>query len=288
MSERALIPAGLLLLALLPVSPADAQDWRNVTSFRQYAGEERLDVELRYGAGRLTVEPGAAGELYRLGIRYDSDVFDPLTEYRPGRLTVGVEGTGRSIRLRGREAGEMRLALSRDVPLDLALAFGAVEATLELGGLNVSRVKVETGASDTRLRFSEPNRAACDQFQLSMGAAAFRATGLGNANCDRIRAEGGVGDMTLDFSGQWRRDMSADITMALGAVTLLVPEDVGVVVRRSTFLTSFTGRDFDRRDRDHYSTNWESAQRRLTVDLQGAFGSVTVRRVKPSTPVATP
>jgi hypothetical protein len=287
MFERTLV-AATVGLALLVAGTADAQDWRDLNSFRQLAGETRLDVELRFGAGKLTVTPGSPGELYRLALRYDSDVFDPLAEYRAGRLTVGVEGSGGSLRLRNREAGEMRLALSSEVPLDLALAFGAVEAELELGGLRVSGVKIETGASDTRLRFSRPNQVRCERFELSMGAAAFRAVGLGNADCGRIRAEGGVGDMTLDFSGEWRQDVTADITMALGAVTLLVPENVGVVVRRSTFLTSFSGRGFDRQGRDHYSDNWDRAERKLTVDLQGAFGSVTVRRIEASSHIATP
>jgi hypothetical protein len=282
------LAATLLVMAVVPLSTAAAQDWRNVNSFRQHADETRLDVELRYGAGKLVVEPGTAGELYRVGIRYNSDLFDPLTEYRRGRLKVGVEGTGRSIRMRNHEAGEMRLSLSPDVPLDLALSFGAVEADMELGGLQVSRVKIETGASDTRVRFSEPNTGSCRRIELSMGAAAFRAVGLGNANCARVKAEGGVGDMNLDFSGAWRQDIVADITMALGSVTLVVPEDIGVVVRRSTFLTSFNGPNFTRNGRDHYSDNWDQAGRKLTVEIQGAFGSVTVQRAVRSSPVATP
>jgi hypothetical protein len=289
MSERSVAGVGIAVftLALTPWG-AEAQDWRSVTSFRQLGDETRLEVQVRYGVGKLKVEPGAAGELYRVGLRYDSDLFDPLTEFRRGRLTVGVEGTGRSIRMRNQEAGDMKLSLSPDVPLELGLSFGAVEADLELGGLRVSRVKVETGASDSRMRFSRPNLIECDRIDLSMGAAAFRAVGLGNANCRTVKAEGGVGDMNLDFSGEWRRDLTADITMALGSVTLAVPEDVGVVVRRSTFLTSFSGSGFTRRGRDHFSDNWDSAPRKLNVELQGAFGSVTVRRLSASTPVATP
>jgi hypothetical protein len=287
MFEQKLV-AGAVGLALLLAGTAEGQDWRDLNSFRQRSGETRLDVELRYGVGKLTVVPGNPGELYRLALRYDSEVFEPLAEYRAGRLTVGVEGSGSMRRLRDREAGDLRLELSPDVPLNLALAFGAVEATMELGGLQVSGVKIETGASDTRVEFSRPNQGRCDRFELSMGAAAFRAVGLGNANCARIRAEGGVGDMTLDFSGEWRQDITADLTMALGAVTLLVPENVGVAVRRSTFLTSFTGRGFERQGRDHYSDNWDRAQRKLTVELQGAFGSVTVRRIEASPLIATP
>jgi hypothetical protein len=287
MFERILV-AAVLVMVVAPLSEAHAQDWRDVNSFRQLAGETSLDVELVYGAGKLVVEPGPPGELYRVGIRYNSDHFDPLTEYHRGRLKVGVEGVGRSIRLRNQEAGDMKLSLSPDVPLDLALTFGAVEADMELGGLKVSRVKIETGASDTRVRFSQPNTGSCNRLDLSMGAAAFRAVGLGNANCARVKAEGGVGDMNLDFSGDWRQDIAADITMALGSVTLVVPEDIGVVVRRSTFLTSFSGSGFTRRGRDHYSDNWDRAGRKLTVELTGAFGSVTVRRTARSSPVATP
>jgi hypothetical protein len=286
MSERS-IALAILTLALAPWS-AQAQDWRTVTSFRQLADETRLDVSVKYGVGKLLVEPGARGELYRVGIRYDSELFDPLTEYRSGRLTVGVEGTGRSIRMRNQEAGELKLALSPDIPLELGLSFGAVEAEMELGGLHLSRIKVETGASDSRVRFSSPNVGDCDRIDLSMGAAAFRAIGLGNANCRVLKAEGGVGDMTLDFSGEWQRDLSADVTMALGSVTLAVPSDVGVVVRRSTFLSGFSASGFTRRGRDHYSDNWDSASRKLTVELQGAFGSVTVRRLAASTAAATP
>ncbi len=277
MFERSMAIAALLV-AVAPWS-AQAQDWRNVSSFRQLGSETRLDVQVKYGVGRLVVEPGVSGELYRVGIRYDSENFEPVTEYRSGRLTVGLEGGTRSIRLRNQEAGDMKLALSPDVPLEVGLSFGAAEADIELGGLQVRSVKVETGASDSRLRFSRPNAIACDRMDLSLGAAAFRVVGIANANCAVVKAEGGVGDMNLDFSGHWRRDLTADITMALGSVTLAVPQDVGVVVRRSTFLTSFKGPGFSRRNRDHYSSNWEDAERRLTVELQGAFGSVTVRRI---------
>jgi hypothetical protein len=176
----------------------------------------------------------------------------------------------------------MKLRLSPDIPLDLKLEFGAVEADLELGGLHVASLDIETGASDTSLRFSQPNRSTCESLEISMGAAAFEAEGLGNAGCRRLSAEGGVGDLTLDFSGEWKTDMTADITVALGSVTLVVPEDVGVRVEKNTFLADFTASRFEKRDGVHYSDNWESAERRLTIELQGAFGSFDIRWTSPA------
>ncbi len=271
----------LLVLALTPIG-AGAQDWRDMTAFRQRADETRMDVRVRYGAGELLIRAGEPGELYRLNLRYDSDVFDPVADYDRGELEVGIDGRGRGVRLRNTEAGEMRLQLSPEVPLELDLDFGAVEADLDLGGLHVASLDVETGASDTEIRFSEPNRVACDRLEIAMGAAAFAVRGLGNAGCARIKVEGGVGDLTLDFDGAWERDIDADITMALGSVTLVVPEDVGVRVEKDTFLTDFDRSRFYERDDTYYSDSWETAGRRLTVRMGGAFGSVSVRWARPS------
>ncbi len=278
---RQMLIAGLAL-GMVPVQ-ARAQDWRNVTSFRQRAQESRLDVHVRYGAGMLSILPGGAGELYRTDIRYDSDTFEPVTDYRSGRLEVGVEGRGKGIKIRNTESGKMKLALSPDVPLDLDLDFGAVEADIELGGLRLARADIETGASETEIRFSEPNRVACESLRIQMGAAALEARGLGNANCARVRAEGGVGDLTLDFSGAWQRDMAAEVTIALGSLTLRVPENVGVRVDKDTFLADFNGTGFHKRDGSHYSQNWETAEHHLTVKVEGAFGTIDVRWIAPAT-----
>lgn len=279
MFERILLSA--TLLACMPVASA-AQDWRDVTSFRQRSDEERLDVHLRYGAGQLVVEPGSAGELYRAAIRYDADGFEPVTNYQAGELEVGVEGGGQGINLRSNKSGTMTLRLSPDVPLDLDLDFGAVEANMELGGLHLSRMDVETGASDTRILFSTPNQMACESLAIHMGAAALEARGLANANCRRVTAEGGVGDLTLEFSGAWKQDLDADITIALGSVTLRVPENVGVRVIKETFLAGFNGRRFHEREGTHYSDNWDQTERKLTVEVEGAFGSINVRWIAPA------
>lgn len=275
MSSRTTILAALIL-ALVPIG-AGAQDWRDVTSFRQRSGEDHLEVHIRYGAGELTVLPGSPGELYRVALRYDSDVFDPITRYDRGHLEVGVEGRGKGLRVRNTEAGKLRLQLSPEVPVDMDLDFGAGEADVDLSGLRIASLDVETGASDTEIRFSEPNPMTCERLKVAMGAAAFSVRGLANAGCHDVQVEGGVGDLTLEFDGQWSRNMDAEITMALGSVTLVIPEDIGVRVDKDTFLTDFDRHGFHERDGTFYSDNWDSAERRLDIHLEGAFGSVEVR-----------
>jgi hypothetical protein len=118
---------GLALTLLLGTAQAEAQDWRTVTRSRQVESEQSMDVEVRYGAGQFIVGPTEAGTLYRMHLRYDEDVFEPVVEQSGYTLRIGTESIGRRIRLgRDNTAGEMELALAQDVAMDLSMEFGAV------------------------------------------------------------------------------------------------------------------------------------------------------------------
>ena len=99
---------------------------------RQLSGESSLEVELTHVAGVLRVEPSSGRVLYAMDLRYDERAFDPVAEFDGRRLRLGVEGRGRDIRIKsdGSDA-EMRVALTRDVPMDLSLTFGAGRAEVD-------------------------------------------------------------------------------------------------------------------------------------------------------------
>ena len=84
-------------------------------------------------------------------IEYDEDVFRPLAEYEGSSLRIGTESLGRRFRLiRDRGAGKMELALSRDVAMDLNMDFGAVRADIDLGGIPLTRLEINTGGRRPR------------------------------------------------------------------------------------------------------------------------------------------
>jgi hypothetical protein len=272
-----------LTVASVAADTALAQDWRTVSSRRQLTDESRLHVNVTYGVGHLKIEPAEAGTLYRSSIRFDARYFRPVSTFNGEHLKLGVTGQreGR-VKANIREGGRLSLALGPDVPLDLDLEMGAVEADIDLSGLRIASAKISTGASDSRIRFSMPNRERMRHLTIEAGAAAFRAEGLGNANVESLRVEGGVGDMTLDFTGEWRGDTNATIDIGLGAVTLRVPRGVGVQVTKDTFLMGFDSQDLVKRGAVYYSLDWESASHRLIVDINGAFGSIDIQWVDPN------
>ncbi|MDB4949295.1 MAG: hypothetical protein JWM27_1944 [Gemmatimonadetes bacterium] len=264
--------------ALAAAEPLHSQTtWRTVSSARQRSGERSLNVKVEYGAGRLRVEPSAADLLYRFEMQYEADRVRPVTEYdrATGSLRLAMqEREGRSSsRMRG---GHATVNLNADVPVDLNLEFGAGEADLDLGGLSLRRLRLATGASDTRVSFAAPNRIDADLVRMQAGAAQFVATGLGNTHAARFEFEGGVGSATLDFGGAWTRDASAKLEMGVGSLALRFPRGLGVRITKDSFLASFDHADMVKRGDAWYSRNWDSAAHRLTVDIDAAFGSIGV------------
>ena len=276
---------GLAVLALVAgVTSASAQSMRSFATFRQLHGETRLRATLDYRAGGLRITPGRANELYRMDASYDEDRYSPTSTYDAGRgvVTLGLQPAGQG-GLRVVSTRQLRqdatVAFAPSVDLDLALALGAVQADIELGGLSLSALSMEAGASQAVVRFSEPNLSRCRAAEITAGAAELTVLGLGNSRCDRFALEGGMGKVLVDFAGTWTASSAAEIKMAVGDLTLRLPRKVGVRLTLDRFLARFdpaglipTGNAFE-------SPGYDGAERKLDIDVTTAVGGVKVEWV---------
>jgi hypothetical protein len=271
-----------LVLLALPAGALPAQQWRTVDVSRQLRDSSAHDVRIRYGAGTLSLRPTEDPVLFTMHMRYDEESVTPVHRYdaQDHSLTLGlsdvsIRGGGNA----GREPhGELRVALSQRVPMTLDLALGAAQAQLELGGLALRAVKIETGASASRVRFGAPNPARMRTLEVSAGAASVHLQGLSNANVDEVRVAGGVGSVNLEFGSALARDVDVDAEMALGKVTVRVPPDAGVRVELSRFIAGFDHFGLRKRGDAWYSDNWDRAAHRVSIRVKTVFGSVAVLR----------
>ena len=269
-----------VVMALGMVDAAHGQSRRMVTMSRQVENERSVDVNVQYGAGRFSVGPAEVGVLYHMQLEYDEDVFEPVAEYRGSSLTIGTEGLGRRIRLgRDQTAGEMELALSRDVAMDLDMDFGAVRADIDLGGLSLTRLEIATGASETLIDISELNPETMSRASIDVGAAEFTARNLGNLNTQLIDIHAGVGDIELGFGGDWRQNARVSVDMGLGSLVLRFPRSLGVQLEKDTFLTSLDSEGLLKRGDTYYSLDYDESEYQITVDIDAAFGSIRVEWV---------
>ncbi|HKW09878.1 MAG TPA: hypothetical protein VJO33_05825, partial [Gemmatimonadaceae bacterium] len=200
------------LTAMSPVQVASGQAWRTIESTRQLHDTAQHQVFVRYGAGRIDLGATTAPVLYSMTLRYDEAKTTPLHRYDPNArtLTLGVDGEASHFTrdMGDKSKGEMRLSLSRTVPIDLNLELGATKASLDLGGLRLLGLHLESGASETLLDFSTPNQTRMRKLDVDVGAASFEARNLANSNASEVRVHGGVGAVELDFGGEWSQDMN--------------------------------------------------------------------------------
>lgn len=281
--------AGLGLLAL----PGEGHAQRapvEINAARQVDGVQEITVDLRYGAGELKIGPGETGHLYDLHLQYDPSRIEPERSWSEsggsGTLTVKIHGTrdghlGRIHAGSGDGSGfsdlsSLRLQLDRKVPAKLRLSVGAGDNELELGGIPVRLLKLETGASRTELSFSAPNPTVMEDLTLRVGASEFHGERLGNARFRRFTFEGGAGDVELDFTGAgWDGTAVGTVHMGIGSLDLRFPADLGVRLERSSFLAAFDTSGFVKSaDGDYRTANWDSASRRLDLKVETALGSV--------------
>ena len=112
--------------------------------------------------------------------------------------------------------------------------------------------------------------------RFKIGVAEFEARHLGNLNAERIEVDAGVGEVSLWFNGLWQRDARVSIDMGLRALELRIPEGLTVRLRKDGFLVSLDSAGMVERGDWYYSFDWEYADRKVTIDLDAAFGSVKV------------
>lgn len=277
--------SAVLLLGSTPL-PAQEAEWTEVRARRQSHDVESVSVDIEYIAGELDIEAAEGGLLYDTHLRYDAARMKPVRKWSvdgdAARLKIGFEGLGDDgdldVDLDGDEHGFLKLGLSRDVPVDLHLAVGAAVSAVDLTGIPVTELVFETGASDTEISFGSPNPVRMSRLDLTVGVAEFSAAGLGNARFDELEFTGGVGDVELDFTGQWSRDASATIEMGLGSLTLIVPDGLGVRISKTGFLAALDAPGFEKVDGTWVSPGSDSATHYLDIHLRAALGSIEVRQ----------
>lgn len=282
MRRRTVLLAGAAVLAAAGV--AHAQSYRTLVESRQRTDERNLTVDLGFAAGHIEVTPAEGGSLYRLAMVYDEELFRPSVRFRESRnrLYADLESIHNRPHRDWDELDQrLSLAISPNVLLDLDLKFGAVSADLELGGLSLREGRIRTGASETTVRFSSPNRAVCESLQFEVGAAQFEALSLANARCRLIKLSGGVAEVLLDFTGEWSDavETKVNIKMGLGEIRLLFPEDLGVRLHVDRFLVSVDRNGFDKGGSTYTSRNWDDVTTHIEIEIDAALGSVEVEWV---------
>jgi hypothetical protein len=204
---------------------------RSETYRVEYQDAERADVSVQFAGGMLSLN-GGSQVLMNGQFIYNTDVLAPIVHYD----TVGHQGT-LGIRHRNQDIpwdtrmpirNEWHLEFGDRIPLDMNLAVGASQGTLNFDQLPITGLRLDAGAADLRVQFPRPNRERISSLRVRSGVAQIEFVGLGNAHFDILDFDGGLGTYTFDFGGDWRSPATARIQAGASRVTLVIPRNIGV------------------------------------------------------------
>jgi hypothetical protein len=268
------------VLALAGVPALQGQDWHTLESSRQLRSTEPASVRVEYAAGTIDLAPSASAVLYRMSLKYDAEQSSPIALFDEAARSVTIGTRSATSHWNGghREGNTLRAELSRTVPLRLSLELGAAKGTLQLGGLRLQDLSLKTGATRMRIDFAEANPEALRNFDLDVGAADVTVTRAGNARAAQTRINVGVGSLDYDMAGAWEGETELSVNLALGNLTLRIPQDAGVRIAAQTFLVDFEKAGLEKRGSAWYSPGYDNARRRVSAHVSAAFGNLELIR----------
>lgn len=271
------------LVALIGASAGalGAQEWRTIQSSRQLRSDAPTTVRVEYAAGMIDVGPATDGSLYRMKLRYDAEHSAPITTFDAATraVTIGTHNAARAAWKSGkRDGGTMEAAITTRVPVQLSLELGAARADVQLGGLRLIDLDLQTGASEVRLDVDTPNTGSLEAFTLDIGAADVVVRRGGNLRAAQVDANVGMGKLDYDLDGAWDGTTEFDATVALGSLILRVPSDVGLRVTATSFLAGFKRAGLVKRGDSWYSPGYDDAKRRADVRVTTVLGGFEVIR----------
>ncbi len=207
-------------------------------------------LELTVGAGTLDLSPGAGDKIVQGTVTISDDSLKPEVKISGNKVHIG-QSHRHLVKVRDHFKNDWNLQLG-NVPMSLKLGIGAAKGKIELGGLSLTELNVDQGASDFSLSFSQLNARSIDKLSFNAGAARSVLAGLANANAGKMSFKGGAGELRLSFDGELQRDLEVDITAAVGSVTIDVPSGTSASLKMKGALASVSAQgDWSRAGGDY-------------------------------------
>jgi hypothetical protein len=126
-----------------------------------------------------------------------------------------------------------KIYLAESTPYVLDLDYGLGNANIDLSGLAIEKLKINTGSADIQIGYNSliENKITMDTFSVKVDMGSLNVRQVNLAKSKLIKAEVGFGNMFLDFSN--KPSFGNKVIGSVGAGNLIIqlpPDDVPVLV----------------------------------------------------------
>ncbi len=205
-------------------------DLRTETQSIALGEAQSVVVDIDMGVGKLNVA-GNANELMDATFTYNIESWKPVLSY-------DVKGTEGTLLVRQPNQGtistspgtryEWNLYFKNDVPMTMRVNVGVGDGDLKFGGLDLSRLEVNSG----------------------------------------------VGNTTIDLTGQWTQDLDVLVKGGVGQVTIILPQDTGVRVTAEGGLGHVTSSGLTVNGKTYTNAAYGVSAATINIDVSTGVGNI--------------
>jgi predicted membrane protein len=249
-------------------------------SFKVRSGTP-FQLRVEVDAAELRVAKGKSRDEILVNLAYTQHQFSHSFRFNETRnaLEVQFDKEGWFKHERERTHAEIDIELPPEGELQLDFKIKAGEINMELGGLRIIDFALETLAGEVNVDFAEPNLTEMASLTLNtkIGESKFRR--MGNARFRDADINGGIGELTIDFTGEMAKDAVARVDLDIGETVIVLPRESGTRLSISKFLfLSNVELPFElhKDGRYYYSENYERADRTLQLRLSSGVGECRI------------
>ncbi|MCK5823100.1 MAG: hypothetical protein KAG95_03790 [Bacteroidales bacterium] len=218
-----------------------------------------VETEILMGAGKLTIF-GGAENLLEAAFAYSNKKFKADIKYEvseeEGKLKIIQPSSKIHYNIQNDRVKMYKniwnLRFNKDVPMNMVIKFGAGNADVHINELLVEKLDLELGAGKASINLN--NSKVLNSVDVEMG----------------------VGDLTLDLSGDWDHNLFADIEGGIGKLTLILPEKVGVKVKIEKGITDVNVDNFVKKGKYYYNERFSEDNPFMEIEIDSGIGQINL------------
>jgi len=267
-----------ILLFLFAVS-LNAQYFKRVDQSYSVPEGKELRIIVNCDAGILYMRRNNESRAVRVYIYYAPELYNTDVHFdeRIGELYVDVVKEGLLKGIDSDKTAEIEIEIPYDVPTYLNAKIKAGEVDMDLGDLRLKDFQMASWAGEVTVDFSRPNREIIHNMDIDIKVGSVKLRRLGNANFERAIINGGIGELTVDFSGANTGKAMAKVDLKIGENRVILPRNIGVrlAVSKMWFLSNLDlPPGLRKKGRFYYSDFYEDESRELLLRVEMGIGEI--------------
>ncbi len=183
--------------------------------------------------------------------------------------------------------GAWKIFLSDEKIYELKMNFGVGDAYIDLSGLQIEKLNVNTGSADINIGYLSGirNQHRMDTFNVKVDLGSVQMRRLSLANAKVIIAEIGFGDAYLDLSEKPKESSYIDASVGVGNLVVVVPRTgtgIKIMVNSSMLCQVKLSKSFRENSPDVFINEFyeEGGENQLVFNVDVSLGTIQFKEKK--------